>query len=260
MTPGASAAVGAASEGDALGGASAAREPRGAAPGPTPGSAPVAAPVRPRRADGKPPPAQRAGVTTYSTRRRSPARAVVLIGGAAVIAAVALVLVLSSRGSSSGRSSTAASTATAAHARAHRTHASTTTRASTTHAGESSTPVVSPAEAQVAVLNATSTPNLAHRLSSTLQQSGYSQATPLNGTPPGSHQTTVVEYTPGHRAEAARVAQALGVARVQPIEAGVSSLVGSSTVVVIAGLDRAGAAGEASSSGGGGGGGGGSVP
>jgi hypothetical protein len=182
---------------------------------------------------------------------------VVLIGGAAVVAAVALVLVLSSRGSSSGRSSTAASTTTAAHARAHRTHAST--RATTTHAGESSAPAVSPAEAQVAVLNATSTPNLAHRLSSNLQQSGYSQATPLNGTPPGSHQTTVVEYTPGHRAEASRVAQALGVTRVQPIEAGVSSLVGSSTVVVIAGLDRAGAAGEASSSGGGGGGGG-SVP
>ena len=102
--------------------------------------------------------------------------------------------------------------------------------------------MVSPAEAQVAVLNGTSTPNLAHRLSASLQQSGYSQATPLNGTPPGSHQTTVIEYTSGHRAEAAQVAQALGVTQVQPIEAAVSPLVGSSTVVVIAGLDKAGAA------------------
>ncbi len=91
------------------------------------------------------------------------------------------------------------------------------------------------------MLNGTSTPNLAHRLSASLQQSGYSQATPLSGTPPGSHQTTVVEYTSGHRAEAAKVAQALGVTQVQPIEAAVSPLAGSSTVVVIAGLDKAGA-------------------
>ena len=88
-----------------------------------------------------------------------------------------------------------------------------------THPSESSAPAVSPAETQVAVLNGTSTPKLAHRLSASLQQSGYSQATPLNGTPPGSHQTTVVEYSSGHHAEAAQVAQALGVTQVQPMEA-----------------------------------------
>lgn len=109
--------------------------------------------------------------------------------------------------------------------------------------------MVNPAEAQVAVLNGTGTPNLAHRLSASLQQSGYSQATPLNGTPAGSHQTTIVEYTSGHHAEAEQVARALGVTQVQPIEAAVSPLAGSSTVVVIAGLDKAGAGGEASSSG-----------
>ncbi len=138
-----------------------------------------------------------------------------------------------------------------------------TSTSATTRPSETSAPVVSPAEAQVAVLNGTSTPNLAHRLSASLQQSGYSQATPLNGTPPGSHQTTVVEFSSGHRAEAAQVARALGVTQVQPIEAAVSPLAGSSTVVVIAGLDKAGAGGEASSSGTGGeasSGGGGTVP
>ncbi len=168
-----------------------------------------------------------------------------LIGGAVVIGVVAVVLVISSLGSSSGTSQTTATT-TATHVQAHHTTASTP---ASSHPSETSAPVVSPAEAQVAVLNGTGTPNLAHRLSASLQQSGYSQATPLNGTPSGSHQVTVVEYTSGHRAEAARVAQALGVTQVQPIEAAVSPLAGSSTVVVIAGLDKAGAGGEASSSG-----------
>jgi hypothetical protein len=168
----------------------------------------------------------------------------VLIGAAVVVAVVAVVLVVSSLGSSSGTSSTTATT-TATHPRARQTHTSTS---SSTRPSEASAPAVSPAEAQVAVLNGTGTPNLAHRLSASLQQSGYSQATPLNGAPPGSHQVTVVQYTSGHRAEAAQVAQALGVSQVQPIEAAVSPLVGSSTVVVIAGLDKAGAGGEASSS------------
>jgi hypothetical protein len=188
-------------------------------------------------------------MTTYSSRRRSPARATVLIGGAVVIGIVAVVLVVSSLGSSSGTTPTTTGAATTARSSARHTRTST---APASHPSETAAPVVSPAEAQVAVLNGTSTPNLAHRLSASLQQSGYSQAAPLNGTPPGSHQATVVEYASGHRAEAAQVAQALGVTQVQPIEAAVSPLAGSSTVVVIAGLDKAGAGGEASSSTGGG--------
>jgi len=180
--------------------------------------------------------------------------------GAVVIAVIAVVLVVSSLGSSSGTTPIPTTATTTAHTPAHHTHTSTSANA---HQSEASAPTVSPAEAQVAVLNGTSTPNLAHRLSASLQQSGYSQATPLSGTPPGSHQTTVVEYSSGHRAEAAQVAQALGVGQVQPIEAAVSPLAGSSTVVVIAGLDKAGAGGEAASGAGGeasSGGGGGAVP
>jgi hypothetical protein len=235
MTAGASAAVRTASGASAGGSAGAARE-----------SSPQA-PVRARGAGGQPPVSQRTGAATYS-RRRSPARATVLIAGAAIIGVVAVVLAVGSFGSSSGTSPTTPTT-TVAPARAHHTHTSTT---ATTRPSETSAPVVSPAEAQVVVLNGTSTPNLAHRLSASLQQSGYSQAAPLSGTPPGSHQTTIVEYSSGHRAEAAQVAQALGVTQVQPMEAAVSPLAGSSTVVVIAGLDKAGPAGEASSATGGG--------
>jgi hypothetical protein len=170
----------------------------------------------------------------------------VLIAGVVIVAVVAAILIVDSLGGSPSKSAaTTTTTATAAaHARAHHTHPSTS---ASTHPGVSSTPALSPAETQVAVLNGTSTSGLAHRLSASLQQSGYSQATPLNGTPPGSHQTTVVEYVSGHHAEAAQVAQALGVSQVQPIEASVSPLAGGSTVVVIAGLDKAGAVGESSS-------------
>jgi hypothetical protein len=96
----------------------------------------------------------------------------------------------------------------------------------------------------VAVLNGTSTTGLAHRLSASLQQSGYSQATALNGTPPGSHQVTVVEYVAGDRADAKLVAQALNVSEVKPLESSVATLAGGATVVVIAGIDKAGSAGE----------------
>jgi hypothetical protein len=96
----------------------------------------------------------------------------------------------------------------------------------------------------VAVLNGTNTTGLAHRLSASLQQSGYSQATALGGTPPGSHQATVVEYAAGDRAEAKQVARALSVSEVQPLESSVATLAGGATVVVIAGLDKAGGAGE----------------
>ncbi len=163
-----------------------------------------------------------------------------LIVGAVIVAVVVIALVVSSLGSSSGKgaASTSASTKPAA---SHHAHASTPP-------SESSTPAVSPAETQVAVLNGTTAEGLAHRLAASLQQSGYSQATALDGTPPGSHPTSVVEYTSGHHAEAAQVAQALSISQVQPMEGSVSPLAGSSTVVVIAGLDKAGSTGESSSS------------
>ena len=91
----------------------------------------------------------------------------------------------------------------------------------------------------MAVLNATEAEGLAHRTATALQQSGYSQATALDGRPPGSGQESVVEYTSGHHAEAESVARSLTISHVLPIEAGVSALAGSANVVVIVGADRA---------------------
>jgi LytR cell envelope-related transcriptional attenuator len=162
-----------------------------------------------------------------------------LIVGGVIVVVVALVLVLSSggggkstgQGSSAGQSAASSAASTTSSAPSHK-HASS-------HQSESSAPAASPAATSVAVLNGTNTTGLAHSLSKVLQQSGYSQATALNGTPPGSHTITLVEYTAGHRADAQGVASALGVAQVQPMEAAVSSLASPAIVVVVAGADKA---------------------
>jgi LytR cell envelope-related transcriptional attenuator len=96
-----------------------------------------------------------------------------------------------------------------------------------------------PSETTVVVLNGTSTPGLAHHLAGDLQQGGYTLAAASAGVPPGTHTTTVVEYTHGHRADAKAVAKALNVTQVQPVESTISSLAGSATVVVLAGADQA---------------------
>jgi LytR cell envelope-related transcriptional attenuator len=196
-----------------------------------------------RRAD-DPPTSARKTYKAEPGSGRSPARVTVLIVGAVIVGVVAVVLVVSLLGSSSGKGAAGTSASTKP---ATSNHSHTSTSASTSPS-ESSTPSVSPAETQVAVLNGTTAEGLAHRLAASLQQSGYSQATALDGTPPGNHQTSVVEYTSGHHAEATQVAQALSISQVQPMEGSVSALVGSSTVVVIAGQDKAGSTGESSSS------------
>jgi hypothetical protein len=99
--------------------------------------------------------------------------------------------------------------------------------------------VTNPAETAVVVLNGTATAGLAHHLAADLQQSGYTHAAASAGVPPGTHATTVVEYVRGYRADAQTVARKLNVTRVQAIEAAIASLVGSSTVVVLAGADQA---------------------
>lgn len=175
---------------------------------------------------------------------RSPARATALIVGGVIVVVLAIVLVLSSggggkstgQGSGAGQGTkTTASTSNGAHQKQLSSH-----RSASSGVGAGA---VSPASTTVAVLNGTSTNGLAHSLSKDLQQSGYSQAAALSGTPPGSHASTVVEYASGHHAEAQGVASALSVTQVQPMETAVASLAGAATVVVIAGEDKAAALG-----------------
>ncbi len=89
------------------------------------------------------------------------------------------------------------------------------------------------------MLNGTETTGLAHQVSTTLRQSGYTQATALNGRPPGANQVTVVQYTPGHKADAEGVARSLSVTGVEPMESTTASLAGPASVAVVVGLDKA---------------------
>jgi hypothetical protein len=180
---------------------------------------------------------------------RSPARATILILGAVVVVAVAIGLIISSAGGGKSAVQGSAAGQGAGKSTARTTHHTHHTQTSPNH-GESSATAASPAATSVAVLNGTSINGLAHSLSKDLQQSGYAQASALDGTPPGSHPTTIIEYSSGHHAEAQGVASALSVTQVQPIETAVSSLAGAATVVVIAGEDKASAVSETPGGGG----------
>jgi hypothetical protein len=141
----------------------------------------------------------------------------------------ALVLVLAVSALKGG-----GSTPTAAHS------PSSSSEAPVTSSHKASSGVASrPAETAVVVLNGTSTPDLAHHLAADLQQGGYTLASASTGVPPGTHATTEVQYTRGHRAQARAVAKALNVTQVQPIEPAIVQLAGPATVVVLAGADQA---------------------
>ncbi len=187
-----------------------------------------------REAARDPSAARRAGASgtggpKYFKPERSPRRATVLILGGAVVGVLVIVLAVSllkGGGSPSAHSSSIATTQAT----------TSTTRGS--HKAPSAV-ASNPSETAVVVLNGTGTPDLAHHLAGDLQQSGYTLAAASAGVPPGTHATTVVEYTPGHRADAKAVAKALNVSQVQAIESTISSLAGQATVVVLAGADQA---------------------
>jgi hypothetical protein len=168
-----------------------------------------------------------------------------LVVGGVIVIVVALVLVLTSGGGgkSNGQGSGAGQGTKTTTSTSNGTHQK---QLSSHHSASAGAGAASPASTTVAVLNGTSTNGLAHSLSKDLQQSGYSQAAALSGTPPGSHASTVVEYASGHHAEAQGVASALSVTQVQPMETAVASLAGAATVVVIAGEDKAAALGASS--------------
>jgi hypothetical protein len=211
--------------------------PTASPPAPAPAPAEQSAPAPPRR---PPPPApatppRRAEARVRAEPKRSSGRPIALIAGGALALAVVLVLAFvvfgggssGSKGASTIASSSSHETATA-HAKAH---------TKTTPKSRPQAPP--PAETTVAVLNGTETTNLAHRISAELQQNGYSQATPLDGRPPGANQVTVVEYSAGQQAAAEGVARSLSGAQVHPLETAVAPLAGSSQVVVIVGANTA---------------------
>jgi hypothetical protein len=162
--------------------------------------------------------------------KRSPRKMLLSVAAGVVVAAAAVVAAISLGGSSGAKTASNSGQITAQR--------TTTPATKQTHKAKPKTPAVSPAETNVAVLNATEAEGLARRFASTLQQNGYSQATALYGKPPGSDQVSVVEYASGHQAEAEGVAHSISVTHVLPIEAAVTALAGSANVVVIVGADK----------------------
>jgi LytR cell envelope-related transcriptional attenuator len=151
----------------------------------------------------------------------------VLVVGGVIVVVLALVFAVSAlKGGSSPTASTPPQSTSEAP-RSSETHTSTQAA------------VPNPTDTTVTVLNGTGTAGLAHHLASDLQQSGYSQAAASSAVPQGTHPTTVVEYTHGHRADAQAVARSLNVAQIQPIDSSTAALAGSATVVVLAGADQA---------------------
>jgi hypothetical protein len=166
----------------------------------------------------------------YFKPERSPARAVVLVVGGLIVVVLALVFAVSALKGGGGSSATSTPTQSSATGEASQ---SPETRTSTHRAA------ANPTDTTVTVLNGTGTAGLAHHLASDLQQGGYSQAAASASIPQGTHPTTVVEYTHGHRADAQAVARSLNVTQVQPIESSIAALAGPATVVVLAGADQA---------------------
>lgn len=169
----------------------------------------------------------RADGPKYFKPERSPGRATALIVGGVIVGVVLLVFAVSAL--KGGGSSPATATQSPSSGEAQPTSSHTTAHATASK----------PSETAVVVLNGTSTAGLAHHLAADLQQSGYTKAAALGGVPPGTHASTVVQYTSGHRADAQAVAKALNVTQVQAVEPSTAALAGSATVVVLAGTDQA---------------------
>lgn len=183
----------------------------------------------PAAGTGARPPRQLPPLGPPASRDGSPARRIVIALGALLLlaaAAIALVSITSSGGSPSPR------------ATARTTNAPTTKRV----------PVFTPSAVTVAVLNGTSTNQLAHHVAAKLASDGYKEgriATAANQT----LTTTIVAYLPGtkNRADALHVANALNLrsTAVRPIDQGTQQVacpppgVCGANVVVTVGADLA---------------------
>ncbi|HEY6888349.1 MAG TPA: LytR C-terminal domain-containing protein, partial [Solirubrobacter sp.] len=98
--------------------------------------------------------------------------------------------------------------------------------------------VVKPGDVTVAVLNGTTVPGLAARLGDQLAAAGFAKGT-IDVYSDQQLAASVVQYAPGHQAEARAVGRAVAVSRREPVGAGGRALAPDATVIVIAGADKA---------------------
>jgi hypothetical protein len=97
---------------------------------------------------------------------------------------------------------------------------------------------VKPADVTVAVLNGTTVPGLAATLSDEVDAAGFKVGTITNFSDQQLAES-VVQYSPGHEAEARAVSRRLGIGQREPVNPSSQALAGDATVVVIAGADKA---------------------
>jgi hypothetical protein len=154
----------------------------------------------------------------------------VAVGALIVVGGVAGLLIATSGGSSG---QPAAATAPASNAPAPVSK-------------QPAAPAFSPASVTVAVLNGTSTNNLAHKVAGKLTGGGYKQGT-LATASDQTRTKTIVAFLPGHRNDAVHVATTLnlGTSAVAPVDSSTQAIACpppnscSAQVIVTAGSDLA---------------------
>jgi hypothetical protein len=97
---------------------------------------------------------------------------------------------------------------------------------------------VKPGNVTVAVLNGTTVPGLAAGLRDQIAVAGFKKGT-INDYSDQQLAESVVQYAPGHQAEAEAVSRRVGITQREPVTANSRALAGDATVIVIAGADKA---------------------
>ena len=118
--------------------------------------------------------------------------------------------------------------------------AETTSKTSTSKKPTTPSATPKPGTYEVAVLNGTTVPGLARGVANRLQNAKYKIGNVTNAATQ-DRSATLVEYAPGHRAEADQVAKAIDVSSdaIQPLSSGSKTIAGNSaTVVVTVGSDQ----------------------
>jgi hypothetical protein len=97
---------------------------------------------------------------------------------------------------------------------------------------------VKPGNVTVAVLNGTTVPGLAAALRDQIVAAGFKEGT-INVFSDQQLAESVVQYAPGHQAEAEAVSRRVKISQRGPVTADSRALAGDATVIVIAGADKA---------------------
>jgi hypothetical protein len=97
---------------------------------------------------------------------------------------------------------------------------------------------VKPGNVTVAVLNGTTVPGLAAALRDQIAAAGFRKGM-INDFSDQQLAASIVQYVPGHQAEAQAVGRRFGIGRREPVTADSRALAGDATVIVIAGVDKA---------------------